>query len=220
MLTPRSPSCLECTTTQPQIVGTIEAAKALRSEALVPSRARMAMAYRMAPAIRARAAGVGFFGEVAGGEGALQALLDRRQQLVGDGGDPGMAGRFDGRGAHDHAARPVRRRGVEIDRGLVDLAEPLLDRARAAQDRVEALDALVAVEAQRRDVELLLVAERRIEAGAVESRGGRQLVERGGGEALFHEHRAHAVKYLGGNEAARPAARTFGYFCTGSHNYP
>ena len=46
---------------QPQIVGTIEVAKAFRSEALAPSRARMAMAYMMAPAIRAGAAGAGFF---------------------------------------------------------------------------------------------------------------------------------------------------------------
>src|SRR6266436_1650722 len=45
-----------------QIVGTIEAAKAFRSAALAPSRARMAMAYRMAPAICARAAGEGFLG--------------------------------------------------------------------------------------------------------------------------------------------------------------
>src|SRR6266550_8911486 len=44
----------------PQIVGTIEAAKARRSAALVPSRARMAMAYRMALAMRARLAGEGF----------------------------------------------------------------------------------------------------------------------------------------------------------------
>src|SRR6266568_4403976 len=47
---------------QAQIVGTMELAKALRSDALVPSRARMAIAYMMAPAMRARAAGAGFFG--------------------------------------------------------------------------------------------------------------------------------------------------------------
>src|SRR4029077_11543448 len=131
-----------------------------------------------------------------------------------------MAGRFDGRGAHDHAARPVRRRRIEIDRGLVDLAEALLARARSAQDRLEAVDAAGAVEAQGRDVELLLVAEGGVEARPVEARGGGQLVERGGGEALFHEHRAHAVKYLGGNEGTGTAARSLGYFCTGSHNYP
>src|SRR6266404_5578753 len=126
----------------------------------------MAMAYRMAPAV-----------------GALQALLDRRQKLVGDGGDLRMAGRFDGGGANDHAARPVRRRGVEIDRGRVDLDQSLRDGARPAQDRLEAVDAPGAVETQRGDVELLLVAERRIEAGAVEAASGGQLVERGAGEA-------------------------------------
>src|SRR4030081_1977721 len=92
-----------------------------------------------------------------------------------------MAGRFDGGGADDHAARPVRRRGVEIDRGLVDLAEALLDRARPGQDRLEPLDAPGAVEAQGRDVKLLLVAERGVEARPVEAGGCGQLVERGGG---------------------------------------
>ena len=79
---------------------------------------------------------------------------------------------------------------------LVDLAEALFDRARPAQDRLETFDALFAVEAQGCDVELLLVAERGVEARPVEAGGGGQLVERGGGEALFHEHVAHAVKYL------------------------
>ena len=57
------------------------------------------------------------------------------------------------------------------------------------------------------DVELLLVAEGGIEAGAVEARRFGQLIERGGGEALFEEHRTHPFKYLGGSEGARPAAR-------------
>src|ERR1700730_4455873 len=107
-----------------------------------------------------------------------------------------MAGRFDGRGAHDHAARPVRRRGGEMDRPLVDRAEALLDRAGSGQDRLEAFDAPGAIESQGGDVELLLVAERSVEARPVEARGGGPLLERGGGEALRHEHRAHAVKYL------------------------
>src|SRR5262249_51555602 len=100
----------------------------------------------------------------------------------------------------------------------------LLYRALAGQDRVQPGHASLAVEAQRMDVELFLVAERGVKARPVEAGRLGEFVERGGGEAFFHEHRAHALKYVGGNEGARAAPWTlFGalrYFCTTSHDYP
>ena len=77
-----------------QIVGTIEAAKALRPPALVPSRARIAMAYRIVPARRARAAGEGSSADRSRRRRARGSSRSP-QQLVGGGGDLRMARRLD-----------------------------------------------------------------------------------------------------------------------------
>lgn len=79
----------------------------------------------------------------------------------------------------------MRRRGVEIDCQLVDLGQPLLHRAGTGKDGIEALDAPLPVEAQRVDVELLLVAEGGIEAGPVEAGGGSQFVDRVYGKEAY-----------------------------------
>ena len=110
----------------------------------------------------------------------------------------------------------MRRCAVAVDRRLEDALHPLRDRRLPGQEGVHPRQQLAHVAPQREDVELLLVPERRIEAGTVETRSSGEIVQRRGGEALLQEHPPRLVESLPGLEGARPPAGAAGHFCTGS----
>src|SRR5712691_1457596 len=139
----------------------------------------------------------------AGGE----RLVEFGKSLQHHGADFGIGHSLRRRRHHGEATARARVAGeIDIERHRKDALQPPSDRQFVSEDVDHRRARVGAVARIALDVELALVAERAVKARPVHAGGGAEVVERGGGEAVFAKQIERLAERDFGLIGARPAA--------------